>query len=162
MKTFDAKKLLPPGWDWENLRYSLRLYHGLSLMSLFAFLTRYANAWNLLYVQRLQSNGITVKELRPGAVIAPFRELMAGMPYLGLWCFAILMAIQVWRHYSYHTQGSHSVYLMRRLPDRWEYHRRCWAIPMLAMVRELVFFAIGTAACGLIYLLATPKGCLPF
>ena len=51
-------------------------------------------------------------------------------------------------HYSYHFKGSKSIYLMRRLPDRWELHRRCLTLPiamavfflLMGFVMLLLFF----------------------
>lgn len=161
MKTFDAERHLPPGWDWENLRVWLGWGHALSCISLFAFLSRYYDARSALYAYTQQLNGTMVLELVPGRIITPFDQLMSGLPWLGFWCFVILMGIQVWRHYRFHTQGTMSIYLMRRLPDKWELHRRCWTVPVLACIAELVLFAVLTGLCWLLYRFATPIQCLP-
>ena len=162
MKIFDPKRHLPVGWDWETLRTWLRWGHGVSAMSVFVFLPRYIDARRALYGDQYSADGTWVRVLDPARTIAPFGELMAGLPYLGMWCFFVLMLMQVWRHYSYHTQDAMSIYTMRRLPDRWELHRRCWTAPVLACLKELALFAALTALCAVIWWFATPVPCRPF
>ena len=62
--------------------------------------------------------------------------------------------------YFYHRQESRSIYLMRRLPDRWELHRRCLTAPLAG----IVFYAAATFTLILItfaiYMWATPAECL--
>jgi len=161
MKIFDPKRHLPVGWDGEALRTALGWYHGLSTLSLLVFVSRYADARGSLYAHVEGPGGQYVRRLIPGRIIAPFPVLMEGLPLLGLWCFLILMAIQVWRHYSYHTQGSMSIYTMLRLPDRWELHRRCLTQPLLSAAAELALYALLTLLCFALYYFATPEGHLP-
>lgn len=160
-KPFEAAKKLPAGYDWENLRFGLKMGHGLSFLSLLAFLNRYSNARGALYERVQGLDGRLVTQLVPGRIIIPFPELMAGLPLWGLWLYLAAMLVQVGRHYAWHTRGSMSIYLMKRLPDRWELHRRCWTVPVLAALMELVLFAVMTGLCWLLYRFATPEGCLP-
>ncbi len=161
MKIFDPKRHLPVGLDWEGMRSWLRWGHGVSAMSMFAFLPRYFRARDALYYHNVAADGTWVRVLNPERTIAPFRELMAGLPYFGMWCFLALMAIQLWRHYQYHTRDAMPIYLMRRLPDRWELTRRCWTVPVLACIAEILMFAVLTVLCFLIWWFATPVPCRP-
>ena len=110
----------------------------------------------------MDPNGTYIRELDPTRTIAPFSELTRGTPLFGLWIFLAVMPILVWRHYRFHTQDAMSVYTMRRLPDRWEYHRRCWTQPILSAIAELLLYALLTALCWLIWYFATPAPCRPF
>lgn len=161
MKLFDPKRHLPPGRDWETLQSGLIWGHGLSLLSLIAFLTRYFDARGNLYALVQQLDGTMLRQLVPGRIITPFWELMTGTPLWGAWIFMILMGFQAFRHYRYHTEGAMPIYLMRRLPDRRELHRRCLTVPVLASILEIVIFAVGIFLCWLLYRFATPAGCLP-
>lgn len=161
MKIFDPKRHLPVGWDWESLRCFLCWGHGLSGLSMGFFLSRYFDARSALYAYVEQPNGTLIRELVPGRIITPFPELMAGIPYLGFWCYLLLMGIQLWRHYHYHTRGAMPIYLMRRLPDKWELHRRCWTLPILSAAAEVLLFTALTLLCWLLYRFATPAGHLP-
>jgi hypothetical protein len=61
-----------------------------------------------------------------------------------------------------HRQGgSRSDYLMRRLPDRWEYPRRCVTLPLLGAVAIIAEFLIVTLIYFAVYALFTPGICLP-
>jgi hypothetical protein len=167
MKIFDPRRHLPPGWEWEGTRTGLIWGHIASALPIFAFLKTYGDAKAALYdlVERPDSTGrysLYEQVLDPSRTIAPFSELTRGTPLFGLWIFLAVMPILVWRHYRFHTQDAMSVYTMRRLPDRWEYHRRCWTQPILSAMAELLLYALLTALCWLIWYFATPVPCRPF
>ena len=44
----------------------------------------------------------------------------------------VLAGLAAWNYASF-RRGARTDYLMRRLPDRWEYHRRCLAVPLLGI-----------------------------
>lgn len=161
MKIFDPKHHLPVGWDWEVTRNYLIWGHILSGLSIFSFIGRFSDALSNLYIHIQQLDGTLVRQLDPTRTIAPFRELMAGLPYLGLGCFLLVMAAQIRRYYSYHSRDTMAIYTMRRLPDKWELHRRCWTQPLLSSAAELLLFAVLTALCWLLWRFATPAVCLP-
>ena len=160
MKIFDPDRHLPLGWEWEKTRAGLGWSHFFSSLTALNFLDRYFDARDGLYAY-LEQGGLVIKELVPTRTIAPFAELIRGTPLLGLWIFLSMMPLLVWRYYRFHTQGSMSVYTMRRLPDRWEYHRRCWTQPVLSALFELLIFAVLVGACWLLWRFATPAPCLP-
>lgn len=91
----------------------------------------------------------------PGAVMTDFGVLMEGTMRWFL-VAAVLLVVLMGLHYGHHRFRSKSVYLMRRLPDRWEYHRRCLALPLagLALCGVLAFACL--CLCYAIYMLATP------
>lgn len=75
---------------------------------------------------------------------------LIGSAFYGFYIIALVSAgLAVW-NYASHRQGSRADYLMRRLPDRWEYHRRCLAVPLagilislgLALVLRLLYGAL--------------------
>ena len=162
MKIFDPKRHLPPGWDWERTQVYLFWGHAFSTLPLLGFLSRYFDARDALYIHTQGPNGTLLKELDPSRTIAPFGELMLGTPLLGLACFLVVMPLLIWRYYDWHTQGVMSVYTMRRLPDRREYHRRCWTQPILSAIAELALFAVLIGLCWLLWHFATPAVCRPF
>lgn len=161
MKTFDPNRHLPVGWDWERTQEGLLWGHILSALSILAFVNRYSQALDRLYAYIEGPGGTLIRELVPTRTIIPFWELMIGTPLTGLWIFLAVMPILIWRHYHFHTLGAMSVYTMRRLPDRWEYHRRCWTQPLLSAIAELLMFAVLTGLCWLLWRFATPQACLP-
>lgn len=147
-------RLVPPGVDplWE-LKWCLVVLGGCVLCS-FGYLFDLAQARSDLFLM-----AGTKQILRAGAVMADFGQV------LGRWMSGFLMAavgsvlLAGW-HYRYHRQGSMSIYLMRRLPQRWERHRRCLLLPVLLAVAALVL-AVGLLAVYYqIYLWVTPDQCL--
>lgn len=162
MKIFDHKRHLPPGWDWDNLRTNLLWGHFFSSLTMLSFLSRYFRARESLYAYIQQPDGTLIAQLVPSRTIASFRYLMQGWPLTGMWIFCIVMALQVWRYYASFQRGSMAVYTMRRLPDRWEYHRRCWMQPILSALAEVILFAFLAGLCWLLWYFATPAPCRPF
>lgn len=162
MKIFDPKRHLPPGWNWENLKSNLLWGHFFSSLTILSFLSRYFRALDALYIYTQQPGGVLLRELVPTRTITPFRYLILGTPWLGLVCFTFVMAIQVWRYYASFSNGSMSIYLMRRLPDRMELHRRCWMQPLLSAAAELLLFGALTGLCWLLWYFVTPAPCRPF
>lgn len=64
-------------------------------------------------------------------------------------------------NYMYHYQDSMLMYLMRRLPDKWEVHRRCFALPVAGTVFMVIWTFMLYKLCYAIYILYTPSQCLP-
>ena len=64
-------------------------------------------------------------------------------------------------NYASFRQGSKNIYLMKRLPSRWELHRRCILLPALGMVGSLVMGFTLLMIYFAIYMLVTPDRCLP-
>lgn len=90
-----------------------------------------------------------------------FAELLAeSRPMAGFWITAACMAALAAWHYAYHYQGSRSIYLMRRLPSRWELWRRCLALPAAGAVCALLLAALLLLCYFGLYLLLTPRPCL--
>lgn len=52
-------------------------------------------------------------------------------------------------NYRYHYNESKSVYLMKRLSNPWEFHRRCISVPLLGMVCGGI---LAVAMIGLFYI----------
>lgn len=118
------------------------------------FFVRYVNALDELYAYENRE-----RFLLDTAVMPDFVDLLGGALW-GFLALAVAMLAFAVYHYAYHRQGSNAFYLMRRLPKRFELHRRCLALPIGA--------ALGCALCAFvllllyfgIYLLFTPRECV--
>lgn len=151
----DLDRLVPVPADAQNEAGWLGLGIGAAAAwNGFDFWISYANTLARLY---REAGG--QKLLLTGAQMAPFGDLIHG----GATLFPVVligalgMAIG---HYAGHYAGSKSVYLMRRLPDKWEFHRRCLGLPLLGVAAALAVLAAQTGLHYLGYLLITPEGCL--
>ena len=150
----DLARYVPPGSD---LKPETRVFGwGMALSTLFSmvFLAELFHERADLY-RKAGSEMI----LKTGAFMPDFVEILhpflLGFPILAL-CMAAFIPV----HYACFYRDSKSIYLMRRLPSRWELHRRCLTVPMCAvlcclaaaLVLLLIYFAV--------YMLATPENCL--
>lgn len=97
--------------------------------------------------------------LRAGAVMTDFGVLVNDT----LWGFVLLavcmLCMAVFR-YAYFYRDSKSICLMRRLPDRWELHRRCLALPLAAVAVCLLAASLVLLADLAVYYAFTPGECL--
>lgn len=106
-----------------------------------------------LYERRLESYGE-----------APSLSLFDDMLWPSLWGFwfaLIIPPVQAVQNYQSHYKDSRSIYLMRRLPDRWELHRRCLILPLLELAMTLFLLAALTVGFYFLYRGRAPEGSLP-
>ena len=147
----------PPGTDPKrDLIAATVWFVGLVLLaSLLVFYVRYSRARELLYEDVLGR-----KLLRSGAQIAPLDELLRGtfLPAIAYFFFCLC---DIDANLLSFYRESKSIYLMRRVPDRWELPRRCAALPLLALAIGAVLTALCIGLCNLIYFKATPGQCIP-
>jgi hypothetical protein len=157
---------VPPGYDWEK---ELSWVRGALICAVifgsFLFLIRLGVGISNLYEQKWEpaanggyvSAGIVLKE---DAVMREVSVLLA-QTRVGFALTGVLLVVMVVSHYRYYRQGSMSIYLMKRLPNGREYHRRNFSfVLILAAVSLAVMLVMSLTHYGM-YLLFTPKGCLP-
>ena len=72
----------------------------------------------------------------------------------------LFCALVVVYHYYYHSQGSKMMYLMRRLPNKWELHIRCFTLPVIASVISIIYMLVLRLLFYSIYIFCTPQQCL--
>lgn len=97
----------------------------------------------------------------PGEKMAPYLSLV-GDSFRLFPLFWIVMALEVLSAYRYHKRDTMSIYLMRRLPDKWDLHRRCWGMPVILTIGSFLLMGAVLGLYYLVYLLLTPAGCLPY
>ncbi len=85
-----------------------------------------------------------------------FGEMMENRYYLFI-MIALLMAALAVYNYKYHFQGSKSIYLMRRLPDKGNLTRRCLTLPLLGILTCIILAVIVTGLCYWVYMTNTPE-----
>jgi uncharacterized membrane protein YqhA len=84
-----------------------------------------------------------------------FEGSLGGYFILSL-CMLLLIALR----YAYYYQNSKSIYLMKRLPDKFELHRRCIILPVMAALScAVIAFLVLLLYFGH-YMLFTPDACL--
>lgn len=96
----------------------------------------------------------------PGRMMHDFITLLDGVWPL-FWVPAVTAILLALVNYHGFSQGSKAVYLMRRLPDRWEFHRRCLALPLLTLLLGGVLMVLVLLACWGMYTHFTPEHAIP-
>lgn len=100
------------------------------------------------------------KRLQTGMYIAPFRSLIRHY----IWgvviyvCYLLTLAEACYRSFY---QPNKSIYVMKRIRNAGEMHRRCLTVPLMGLVLGLLLLAVTVAGCGLYYQLATPAEVRP-
>lgn len=170
-KILDPLRYVPPGvLPWS-----------LTVLTLFTLLCTLTAGWLAFHLSlRLQLWNLCEKELTitfsrwyllshtpvdrwpliEGAVMAPFSQVVAPalVPFWG--AIAVMLGVVAY-HYGYFIRESRSIYLMARLPSRWERHRRAWTLPILGILLCLLAALLFTLLCYAVYLDRTPAQCLP-
>ncbi len=148
------ENMVPPG---AELQQELKwIKTGLFISFLFS-LIYFINLMN-----EYQSLFVTVghkKLLIDGVIMKDFVDIL-GSSLIGFFIVALGMIAVLVYHFLYHYQGSKSIYLMKRLPDRWELWRRCLSLPVLTAGLSLCTFAVLLIAYFGIYMAVTPESCL--
>lgn len=131
----------------------------------FAFIT--IILWSMIFVlryfaerQNLYEVVHQVRSLRKGAVMKPIGQLMRRV-FAGFWIYAVFNLAAMVGHYTSFYTESRSIYVMKRLKDKWELHRRCLMLPMLQLCFGFLLVLILMLAYFLLYRFCTPAECLP-
>ena len=152
------EKYTPPGIDFAKQLKMCLIGLGAAFGWSWSYLAKYLTARSNLYETTLRG-----RVLREDAVMPGFYQLLHdGLDsFDGFLMFYIVMLGMLVYHYFYYYQGSKSIYLMRRLPDRWEMHRRSITLPFAAIIVGVITqLALWCLYYG-IYLVCTPPQCLP-
>ncbi len=122
---------------------------------LFSFITEYSRARRFLY-ERVNEKWL----LRENAIIADFGETV-DFSWAALTLFSLVLLGFIVYRYLYYRQGSMSIYLMKRLPQKSELHARAIKIPLLMLVLGSLFIFLTFLLFFASYVVFTPKVCLP-
>ena len=118
----------------------------------------YRQAWYTIHLSKDKEGKWVPLE---GAKMLPFEELLSGKLNL-YYLLVAAMIVVIILNYAYHRQGSKSVYMMRRLPNRLEMHKRCLTLPLVGIFLTIV---VAGVFCLLlyygVYIRQTPVQCLP-
>ena len=155
--TEKLKKLAPPGISLEQ---ELGVYaFGLliSFMISLAYFIRLFDATSD-YIIWSTTHG---RMVNPDFTMPHFTYLVEGV-FLGFFFVALCSLFVSVYHYTYYSSGgSHTLYLMHRLPDRWYLAKTCFTVPVLMALVSLAAAGVLTLLYYAVYLIATPKGYLP-
>lgn len=151
----DIGRLVPAGIDAvQEGKWILAGLGGSAGFSFLLFIVRCCRARGNLFTMRLGK-----RVLIEGAVMAEFKDVL-GIAFAGFAVLSIAILGLAAYHYFYHRIGSRSIYLMRRLPDKSELHRRCLALPAGGIVCCACAGFLLLCIYYWIYIAMTPEQCL--
>lgn len=157
MKRPDLSRWAPPGLDTgPETRWFLIGWACAAAFACLYYCNRFFSARAELYDF---GYGGPTSVLLPGAVMPDFAALLGGW-WIGFAVVAVCALGLAAAHYAYHWQGGRSIYLMRRLPDRFVLHRRCLTLPALGLALCLLSAAVLLPLFYWLYISATPEECL--
>lgn len=145
------EKYAPPGVNLAQEVLYWVMTMTISTLWSMNFLLRYFQYRSNLYETRA---GKTV--LIEGAMMPTFEFLIEDLFEIFVLVFVFCVIVAVY-HYFYHYQGSKMMYLMKRLPDKWELHRRCLTLPIAAFIITIFYVLVLRALYYAIYLIFTPQ-----
>lgn len=151
-------RMVPPGFAWGTELKWLGTGLGLCVaLNAILFFGRYWNDVEQMYVTDW-SGGETKRVLRAGANLSSFSSVMRGT-MVGFSLLMLVILLLTVYHYLYYYRDSKSIYVMKRLPNRFELHRRSLSLPLVSVgVCLLAVFLLIVIEFGLYYLMA-PAGC---
>ena len=154
MKKPDFSRYAPLGMNLTAFK-NLLIWGGIaSVFWSFSFITNLTDNLSKLY-RTVHDK----KVLRDGAIMPDFAELMEFV-LIGFLVITVIMLVFIAYNYAYHRQGSKSIYLMRRLPNSWELHKRCITLPIAAVFICIIAAFIMLCIYYWIYMAVTPEECL--
>lgn len=159
MRKIQIERYLPLGIDKEaeQTQYWLAIVVG-GLYSSISFLFWFTDGRQGLY--EWQSGKATLIE---NARMPSFSSLTDGC-MLGFVLTVAVLIYQLINHYlyQYSNQGSKCIYLMKRIPNKWEMHKRSLTLPLIGMLNMFVIMGLLRAIYLAVYMFCTPQQCLPF
>lgn len=157
MKRFDLTKITPPGTDVfiEIKRFCIALF-----CATCCSIQIYGISLHRTYDYTLFEYVGTERVLSPNAVMPPFPDILGRS--LWFYYFVALCSLSIIiLYFMQYYRGSKSIYLMRRLPQRWELLRRSITLPVLGALISLLTAFLMMLLFLAAYYLVTPEQCLP-
>ncbi|MBE5950473.1 MAG: hypothetical protein E7260_02640 [Lachnospiraceae bacterium] len=150
-----VERLSPPGQDVNSLRIIYPISLALSQVALFFdFINRWTEAESIIEVYRIGETLCTTGVLPGYLYLITHAFRWPGYLVLLFLCFVI-------GNYTCYYQESKSIYTMKRIPDRFEIHKRAWAVPFLFVLGLLAVSVVTALLCMFIYLTCSRQICIP-
>ena len=150
------ERSFPPGFNYlSELKAVAFAFCASILFSLISFFTEYSAEKRALYIQI--GTDMILDESR---VMPDFINVLGGSLRILFILAALAFIITSTIHYVYYHTGSKSIYLMRRLPNRYEQHRRHLLFSLIYALIFVLAAAILLLIYYSVYINNTPEACL--
>ena len=155
MKNF-LERNLPPGYSYKaELSTVIIAFSLVTFSSLMRFSNIFSQQRQMLFFRVGRELVLDESAIMPDFIYILGNNLLNHLLF-GILTFIIASAI----HYAYYHAGSKSIYLMRRLPNSFERHRRSLLIPALFALTFLLTAVMLFFIYFAIYMIFTPEGAL--
>ncbi len=144
------KYYAPIGISFKTIFWFIAFQYGIIILNSFNFFNKFHDA---LYTQeRLSYQTGQISQMENFATLV---RLM--FPSVPLAFFACLCGLGIY-NFGHHYKESQSVYLMKRLPNKYEYFRRVMTIPIISALLLLVLVFVLLMTYYVIYISKSPEG----
>ena len=148
-------KFVPPG---ANIHQIIDFFLTGSIISIIISLFFFVEYFN--HYQNLFDTVGNDRVLLTDAIMPDF-PLILGEVLIGFLITALCMLVFIAFYYAHYYQGgSKSIYLMKRLPHKFEIHKRALSLPIALFILSILFAFILALCYFAFYMLVTPKECL--
>lgn len=149
-------KLLPVGYNVKKVKTALIWgYITTAAFSAIVYFSNLIENFNDLYFYDEAGNRL----LKTGVKMTSFELLRERAFDLFLIFIFMLLVFSIY-NFIYHYIGSKSIYTMRRLPQKFEFIKRCVTIPVIFIILSIAsVFVLNFIYFG-IYMLVVPEECL--
>ncbi|GAU78363.1 hypothetical protein [Fusibacter sp. 3D3] len=144
----------PMGIDYRQEMKWICIGLCISTLYSFGFLFSLSNYYHALFTT-INQKRVLIK----GAFMPDFVEVL-GQHLIGFFIVSLCMIALVIYHYFYHYQDSKSIYLMRRLPNRWALLKRCVSLPLFSVLTAILMALFLLLFYFGIYFWVTPEACM--
>lgn len=155
---FDIGKYFPAGYEYKAELWTLGGWLIGSVIYSFSFFLNYYRAYmKLFFYDRINEEFI----LKEGVFMERFSLLSDGI-FRGFYLGVLLLGILAICHYTYYYQGSKSIYLMKRLPDRKMLLKSCICVPVVLGIFSVVLMTVLSLFYFGFYTWVTPEECIRY
>lgn len=159
MKWEKRNEWFPPGYEYDREIRMIVVWMIASIVYSLRYLACYYEEYHGLFINVKVDGGLQ-RVVHVGAKIAPFRDIL-GYNLYGFGIAAIFLLVFAVLHYWYYFQDSRSIFLVRRLSDRWYVMQTCILAPAVGILVTLLCMGSLWLIYYGVYILVTPKECLP-
>ena len=147
------KKLTPPGTDGMK---TIQIIAALWVLVAIERMARFAFFFPMALGSLPNTGGSTYAEMPIyqsgfGALLDAVFTAVHPLPPVARPILLFYLAVKGIVNERSYRQGSRADYTMNRLPDRWERHRRAWALPGIGLLGLAVIALIITLVCQRVY-----------
>ncbi|MBP3371679.1 MAG: hypothetical protein J6L88_04045 [Clostridia bacterium] len=153
-KRFDLTRHAPLGMNVNSQFTTYITLFVLATLYSFFYFNRFSNHLEWLYEWSRSA-----KVLIEGAVMPDFVELLEDA-LTWFWAAAGVCLLQIPFNYRHHYRETKSIYLMKRLPKKFELHRRCLTLPILGAGIMVLFSFVLLLLYFWYYMAKVPSQCM--